>query len=332
MEGYPAVTANNNVLGQGFQPQYSDSVTGLWERTDFPFMFASVTNQTAQIAFDSVLNNCGASLFRDTVDKRIISQVRTGIATTGGAYGLNTGIIDSPSQVGGWPVLVSAFAPLDTEHDGMPDDWETANGLDPNNANDRNIIGSNGYTMLEEYLNSLAGEKSNVMVALSFATVGNGSVTPVNEMYEAGTSMTIKAIPDPGWKFSAWSGDTTSTNTMLVLKMNKSMDFTATFTLLPLNMAKIAEDDGIMIRCMPNPVINKALITINLPYLAHVRAVMFDLSGKNIQTIYNSRCRAGLSEFTVDTSNLISGTYILNFTIDQNTKKELKLIVEHQEH
>jgi|GEM_PF-5374095 len=47
-----------------------------------------------------------------------------------------------------------ATSPTDTDHDGMPDDWERKTGLDPNNADDRNTLAADGYTMLEKYLNS----------------------------------------------------------------------------------------------------------------------------------------------------------------------------------
>lgn len=67
-----------------------------------------------------------------------------------------TGIIDSQHDVGGWPELKSAAAPADSDHDGMPDAWEREHGLDPANPADRNGLGSNGYTNLENYLNSIA--------------------------------------------------------------------------------------------------------------------------------------------------------------------------------
>jgi pectate lyase len=46
-------------------------------------------------------------------------------------------------------------APTDSDHDGMPDEWESKNGLDPENADDRNKFGEDGYTMLETYLNNI---------------------------------------------------------------------------------------------------------------------------------------------------------------------------------
>jgi pectate lyase len=64
-------------------------------------------------------------------------------------------IIDSQNDVGGWPVLKSIEAPKDTDQDGMPDEWEKKNGINPGNAEDGKIIGENGYTMLEKYLNNI---------------------------------------------------------------------------------------------------------------------------------------------------------------------------------
>jgi pectate lyase len=65
------------------------------------------------------------------------------------------GIIDTQKDVGGWPILKSAPAPKDTDHDGMPDDWEDANNLNKADPSDRNITAADGYTMLEKYLNSI---------------------------------------------------------------------------------------------------------------------------------------------------------------------------------
>ena len=61
-----------------------------------------------------------------------------------------------PFVVGGWPEYKTASSPTDTDEDGMPDEWEKKNGLNANDANDRNKIDKNGYTMLENYLNEMA--------------------------------------------------------------------------------------------------------------------------------------------------------------------------------
>lgn len=108
---------------------------------------APVTPEAAESAYLRVLNNAGASRFRDAVDARIIASVRDRSGR----------IIDSQSQVGGWPNLVPGLPWTDTDRDGMPDDWERQNGLDAadprDGARDRN---GDGYTNLEDWLNSLA--------------------------------------------------------------------------------------------------------------------------------------------------------------------------------
>ncbi len=65
-------------------------------------------------------------------------------------------LLDSQDEVGGWPKLKSKPASKDADRDGMADAWEKANNLDPKNPADRNgDTDKDGYTNLEEYLNSL---------------------------------------------------------------------------------------------------------------------------------------------------------------------------------
>ncbi len=99
--------------------------------------------QTAEEAYDLVLHHAGASLSRDSADARIVRGIRDG----------SNKLIDSQSEVGGFPLLNSLPAPADTDRDGMPDIWETANGLDLADPEDRNEDRNyDGYTNLEEYL------------------------------------------------------------------------------------------------------------------------------------------------------------------------------------
>ncbi|YCM42512.1 hypothetical protein V2O64_14470 [Verrucomicrobiaceae bacterium 227] len=155
MEGSAAVTSDNwsGVRGSNYM-----KLEQAWDAMP-------IKQETAEAAYQSVLKNAGATLpKRDSVDTRIIGEVRNGTATYEGVYDTRkkvadkskvTGIIDSQNDVGGWPELKSAPAPKDSDHDGMPDEWETAKGLNPNNADDRNKIGDDGYTMLEHYLNGI---------------------------------------------------------------------------------------------------------------------------------------------------------------------------------
>jgi hypothetical protein len=86
------------------------------------------------------------SLHRDAVDQRVVENVRNRRGK----------LIDSQEQVGGWPALRNAPAPADQDRDGMPDAWEKAHGLNPTDPADRNADrDGDGYTNLDEYLNSL---------------------------------------------------------------------------------------------------------------------------------------------------------------------------------
>ncbi len=146
--GYPAVTADN--WAGGVQGKFN--VQG---RVHSPHPSAPVITQTAEEAYACVLATVGATLpKRDSVDVRIIEEVRSGTATFGGVYGAGSGIIDSQQDVGGWPELRTYGVPVDDDHDGMADDWELAHGLDPKDPDDRNAdFTGDGYTNLEKYLN-----------------------------------------------------------------------------------------------------------------------------------------------------------------------------------
>ena len=117
----------------------------------------SITNeQTAEEAFETVLAKAGCSLHRDVVDTRIVTEVRNGSYTYTGSNGSTKGLIDSPSDVGGYPTLNPGTLLTDTDMDGMPDEWEDANGLDKNAGSDGKAYTlDKTYTNLEVYLNSL---------------------------------------------------------------------------------------------------------------------------------------------------------------------------------
>jgi pectate lyase len=104
-----------------------------------------VTIESSAQARTNIIIHGGASVNRDNVDKRIITQLQN----------QSGGFIDSPNDVGGYPYLALGTPLLDTDNDGMPDSWESAKGLNVNvddSAGDRD---GDGYTNIEEYLNSL---------------------------------------------------------------------------------------------------------------------------------------------------------------------------------
>jgi len=151
VNGYPEITADN--WNGGVQGDADKETI----RVDKPFPAAVVATQTAAEAYRLVLAQVGAILpKRGPLDTRIIQEVRTGTTTYGGVWGEGKGIIDSQETVGGWPQLVSTTPPADSDHDGMPDDWEAKRDLDPNNINDgKEDRDNDGYTNVEEYLNWL---------------------------------------------------------------------------------------------------------------------------------------------------------------------------------
>lgn len=111
--------------------------------------------ETADEAFATVLAKAG-TVNRDKVEARVINDTRTGVnANKGGTLG--NGIIDTETQAEGFFAYAAATAKTDTDGDGMPDEWENANGLNPQ-VPDNNLVNSEGYTALETYLNSLMGE------------------------------------------------------------------------------------------------------------------------------------------------------------------------------
>ena len=121
----------------------------------------NVTTHTALIAYEKVLDYGGASLKRDAVDLRIVSEVKNKSYTYEGSNGSTKGIIDTQADVGGWPVLNSTEAPMDTSGDGMPDAWKKEKKLDPTKKQTNGKDLSSGYDNVEVYINSLVSEITN---------------------------------------------------------------------------------------------------------------------------------------------------------------------------
>ncbi|MGI4863520.1 MAG: T9SS type A sorting domain-containing protein [Janthinobacterium lividum] len=146
--------------------------------------------QTAQAAYTSVLANAGCVLpTRDPIDTRIVQEVqnRTGtIIDVQGGY--QHGTPYSTSQVA-WQVLTcNTTAPTDTDHDGMPDAWETSMGLNPNDASDRATIAANGYPNLENYLNGLVASTT----LATRATTNTELLSVYPNPAQAGQALTVQ--------------------------------------------------------------------------------------------------------------------------------------------
>lgn len=147
-------------------------------RVNEPFTHAPLQIQPAAKAYKFVLENAGATLpKRDSVDERIIKQVRTGeilpreIAkgsqekarfygyaqkfTDELAEQVRLGFVTDPSEVGGWPEY-KGTPYKDSDGDGMPDEWEKAHGLNPDDPSDATTdLNGDGYTNIEDFINGL---------------------------------------------------------------------------------------------------------------------------------------------------------------------------------
>ncbi|MBQ3186413.1 MAG: polysaccharide lyase [Alistipes sp.] len=188
VEGSPKVTADNWNGGIQVENKHNTGDYTQQMRAYKPFPMPYVKIMSANEAYDYVLNNVGATIpCRDKVDEIIVNEVRTGEIyyekklpkknPYGDTWGLaeksqnedgsfrhrrmgndsyKVGIITDPCQMGGYPEY-KGEPYVDTDKDGMPDDWEHKNGLNPNDASDANgDLTGDGYTNIEKYINGIS--------------------------------------------------------------------------------------------------------------------------------------------------------------------------------
>jgi hypothetical protein len=151
--GDPALTADNyqaiDFTRWSKGSYLPTSLAAIRAECEFDVGDARPATDSADVAYDRVLRGAGASLTRDAADARLVDGIRAGTHR----------MIDSQQQVGGWPTLHSQAALRDTDRDGMPNIWEHQHGLDPADRNDGPLdLDGDGFTNLEEYLNSLCVE------------------------------------------------------------------------------------------------------------------------------------------------------------------------------
>ena len=168
-DGVPSATADNWSAVVGKSP-YSDVTTlrvdtlirpktpwwrwttdSVYGRYDFDaFAYAAADYETAEEAYETVLDTAGC-FPRDHVGVRLIKDTRAGTYTYTGSSTKKKGIIDLETDAEGFYNYPQVAPLTDTDLDGMPDEWEQANGCNPQVA-DNNVLHESGYTMLEMYL------------------------------------------------------------------------------------------------------------------------------------------------------------------------------------
>lgn len=142
IEGYPKITTNN--WDGGVQTE-----NPLLAKAKEEFGKNEIKTHTAQETLQLVTKYAGASLKRDKVDNRLINYLTNG-------YPKNiSGIINSQNEVGGFPILSSKITSIDSDKDGLPDDWEKANNLKIGIKNGANFDLSSQYSNIEVYAESI---------------------------------------------------------------------------------------------------------------------------------------------------------------------------------
>jgi hypothetical protein len=162
-------------------------------KMDQPAPTGQVTTHSAATAFEKVLAYVGASLYRDEIDARYMEEAKTGTATYKGSITNSPGIIDKVSDVKGYTEANFGTgtrpAGYDTDKDGIPDEWEKANGLNQNDASDAltySLDKKGYYTNIEVYANSLV---ENIMKAEN-----QDALSGVDEYYPTTISTGISQI------------------------------------------------------------------------------------------------------------------------------------------
>ena len=164
-------------------------------KVDGPCPIGDITTHSAETTYEKVLSYAGASIYRDAVDARFMEETQAGVVTyTGTKTGIK-GIVDIINDPDGvqdpacpsFPDLASESRSedFDTDGDGMPDEWESANGLNPNDAADGNAYTldteKGWYTNVEVYMNSIV---EDIMKA------GNADAESTIEEYYPASSKT----------------------------------------------------------------------------------------------------------------------------------------------
>ena len=182
-----------NFYGDAVAHQTINGVSCVKIKMDNPAPTGEVTTHSAAEAFSKVLAYGGASLYRDEIDARYMEEAKTGTATYKGSITNSPGIIDKVSDVKGYTEenfgTGSRPADFDTDKDGIPDEWEKANGLNPNDASDAltySLDKKGYYTNIEVYANSLV---ENIMKAEN-----QDALSVVDEYYPTTISTGISQI------------------------------------------------------------------------------------------------------------------------------------------
>ena len=220
-----------------------DSFEDLLQSEEYPseHPHASIASMSmsAEEAYQWVVDSVGACLpDRDEVDEYVIDELRS--------LGNKGVIISSESVLGlvnGVGNIYNAPKPLDTDNDGMPDEWEKANGLDPNDATDAVKVAANGYLNIENYINSIPASPVPFLkypVEILAKSLGTDSITVAFECHEkaTGAKIRVEVMPEGG-EYTTVETIGTDVTSYTVKGLSEKTNYTLRFTTFTDDMASL---------------------------------------------------------------------------------------------
>lgn len=168
---------------------------------DREFVVRPTTTHTAEIAYEKVLRYGGCCLRRDAIDERVANDVRTGgysyVSGDKGSNGSTGGLIDAPEDVGGYVEYTATELEmrnkLDSDGDGIPDNWEDMYGLDSADPSDALTTHKSGYSWFEYYLSTLVNSITRECQSLE-----SGIPVTENENADADWAITSESVAIKG--------------------------------------------------------------------------------------------------------------------------------------
>jgi pectate lyase len=334
VNGYPELTEDNWSGAVEFE-----SGTSMEKNREYsPFENTNFLTRDASLAYLEVLDHAGVIVpRRDPVDQRVIEDVRSGTATVG------NGIIDKVEQVGGWPELSTYDVPMDSDMDGMPDEWEIAQGLNVNDPSDRfGIKEGEVYDNLERYLNALASDKAyllppvnlvaslqnNTEVALSWEDITDKELGFVIQRTDADNQfITIDTMNANVTGFT----DTLSGQDRSVLY--RVFAIADELRSIPSKPAGIERVTG-----LENPVLEQAAKIYPIPFEEHftfeyrttraqdLHLCLYDFKGMLVADLRDVWVTEGTNHITIGAVELSPGVYFLEYRPVSDKAGSLKLI------
>ncbi len=128
------------------------------------------------------------------------------------------------------------------------------------------------------------------------------------------TTVSIFPVPNNGYVFNSWSGDTVSTSNPLILKMYKPFSLIGNFspaTGINDNQTNDPASHSVS-QNYPNPFNPSTLITYSIPKGGRVTLKVFDVLGREVKTLVNEYKNAGTYKVEFNGANITSGVYFYN--------------------